>query len=88
MLAGQLMVKERAAEHHRIVETGGSLTLFSSFGTGPLADHLNLQLQRSAEFHWKCNFEDIFSDIQQNNVTSFRFSIQLFLNISHALTQA
>lgn len=85
MPIGQLMVKERAAEHYSI-SNRRPLTLFSQFGTGPLEDYPNLQLRRSTEFFKKCNFEDIFSKIQDGDVKSFIFSIQLFLRISLALS--
>lgn len=83
---GRLMEKERAAEHYTTI-TNSPLTLFSPFGKDPLAEYPNLQLRRSTEFFKKCNFENIFFQIQQGDVNAFMFSIQLFSRISLALLQ-
>lgn len=80
----QLMNKKEAAEHYEQITTR-KLTLLSTFGIDPLQEYSGLQARREEEFLKKCNFENIFSKIQQGDATTFRFSIQFFLRLTFAL---
>ena len=86
MPVDQLMSKERAAEHYRRVTTR-QLTSMSIFGIDPLVEYTNLQIRRETKFSRKFSFKSIFSKIQQEDISEYRFSIQFFLRASFVLLQ-
>ena len=86
MTVDQLMSKERAAEHYRRATTR-QLTSMSISGVDPLAEYTNLQIRRETKFSRKFSFKSIFSKIQQEDISEYRFSIQFFLRASFVLLQ-
>ena len=79
-----LMSKEEAGEHYKNI-TNGRLTLWSEFGIDILEEFPELQNQREIEILKKCNFERIFSEIQQDKTENFLFCINLFVRVTNAL---
>ena len=78
MPVGQLMSRERTAEHYRRVTTR-QLTTVSIFGVDALAEYTNLQIRKENEFSQKFIFKSIFPKIQQEGILEFRFFIQFLL---------
>ena len=82
-----LMTKEEAAEHYTAI-TGGNLTVWSQFGIDPLLDFPELKRRRENEILRKCNFENMFYDIQQGQSENFLYCIKLFLRVTGAVMVA
>ena len=79
-----MLTKEEAVEHYTNVNNG-SLTEKSTFGRDLLDGFPDLAERRKVEIRRKFNFENIFSEILQQNTDSMLQCIQLFLQLTNAL---
>lgn len=62
---------------------GGSLTIFSPFGTDPLSDSPDLFQRRHAEFISRFpNFDHIFHSIVNGNDDLFRDGLKFFIELT------
>ena len=80
-----LLTPEQAVKEYE--DAGGSITMFSQFGTDPLQQYPNLKEQREIELLRNCNFDYVFHNIVNGNQQPFIDGLFCFINISDHLTQ-